>query len=89
MICPRCNQDDDKVIDSRSSDGGHVVRRRRECQGSSWRFPTYERAESAGRLGVDMPIATAVEAILHRGADIDDVVEAMLTRPFKAELPED
>lgn len=52
MICPRCNQDDDKVIDSRGSDGGHVVRRRRECQGCGWRFTTYERCESSGRLVV-------------------------------------
>ncbi|MCP4759643.1 MAG: transcriptional repressor NrdR [Planctomycetes bacterium] len=52
MICPRCNQDDDKVIDSRGSDGGHVVRRRRECQSCSWRFTTYERCELSGRLVV-------------------------------------
>ncbi len=52
MICPRCNQDEDKVIDSRSSDGGHVVRRRRECQSCGCRFTTKERVETAGRLVV-------------------------------------
>ena len=52
MICPRCNHDADKVIDSRGSDGGHVVRRRRECQDCQMRFTTYERIESSGRLVV-------------------------------------
>lgn len=52
MICPRCSEDDDKVVDSRSSDGGHVVRRRRECNHCGMRFTTYERCEATGRLVV-------------------------------------
>jgi glycerol-3-phosphate dehydrogenase (NAD(P)+) len=39
----------------------------------------------AGRLGVDMPIASAVNAILHEGAAIDEAVAGLLARPFKAE----
>jgi glycerol-3-phosphate dehydrogenase (NAD(P)+) len=39
----------------------------------------------ARRLGIEMPIATAVDAILHRGAAIDTVIEALLARPFRAE----
>jgi len=39
----------------------------------------------AGRRGVDMPIATAVDAILNQGADLDGVIDALLTRPFRAE----
>ena len=39
----------------------------------------------AGRLGVEMPIASAVNAILHQGAAIDEVVTGLLARPFKAE----
>jgi glycerol-3-phosphate dehydrogenase (NAD(P)+) len=39
----------------------------------------------AKRLGVDMPISAAVDAVLHRGADIDDAIEALLSRPLKAE----
>lgn len=42
-------------------------------------------AALAQKLGVDMPIVAAVDAILHRGAAIDEVIEALLTRPFKAE----
>ncbi len=36
-------------------------------------------------LGVDLPICTAVDAVLHRGAAIDSAIGALLDRPFKAE----
>ena len=39
----------------------------------------------AARHGVEMPIAEAVEAILHRGADIDAVIAGLLARPRRAE----
>ena len=52
MQCPFCGQDKDKVVDSRSSEGGHVVRRRRQCIDCSRRFTTYERIEEAIRLTV-------------------------------------
>lgn len=50
VICPYCNTDNDKVIDSRASDGGKVIRRRRECLGCGRRFTTYERVEPSARL---------------------------------------
>jgi glycerol-3-phosphate dehydrogenase (NAD(P)+) len=43
----------------------------------------------AQRLGVEMPISAAVDAILHRGATIADAVEALLSRPFRAEVSEE
>ncbi|MFM7118380.1 MAG: transcriptional regulator NrdR [Planctomycetota bacterium] len=43
MKCPFCRIDNDKVIDSRTSEDGFSIRRRRECQGCSKRFTTYER----------------------------------------------
>jgi transcriptional repressor NrdR len=52
MQCPFCAEDNDKVIDSRSSEGGRVVRRRRECLACERRFTTYERVEEAIRLAV-------------------------------------
>jgi len=52
MQCPFCGQDKDRVIDSRSSDGGRVVRRRRQCEACSRRYTTYERVEEAVRLTV-------------------------------------
>jgi glycerol-3-phosphate dehydrogenase (NAD(P)+) len=42
-------------------------------------------AELAATRRVDMPIVAAVDAILHRGAAIDDTIAALLARPFKAE----
>jgi glycerol-3-phosphate dehydrogenase (NAD(P)+) len=36
-------------------------------------------------VGVDMPIARAVDHVLHRNGDIDDVITALLARPFKTE----
>ncbi|MFA6133225.1 MAG: transcriptional regulator NrdR [Phycisphaerae bacterium] len=52
MQCPFCGQDNDKVVDSRSSEGGKTVRRRRQCIACHRRFTTYERAEEALRLTV-------------------------------------
>ncbi len=52
MQCPFCGQDNDKVVDSRSSEGGRVVRRRRQCLACKRRYTTYERPEEAIRLTV-------------------------------------
>ena len=52
MICPYCGQDNDRVIDSRASEGGRVIRRRRECLACSRRYTTYERVEKTARLMV-------------------------------------
>jgi len=45
MQCPFCRKDDDKVVDSRASDAGDIIRRRRECTHCGRRFTTYERVE--------------------------------------------
>lgn len=42
MHCPFCQQNDTKVIDTRISDDGHSIRRRRECNSCSRRFTTVE-----------------------------------------------
>jgi len=42
MQCPKCRSVDDKVIDSRSSRDGALIRRRRECLKCGARFTTYE-----------------------------------------------
>jgi transcriptional repressor NrdR len=52
VICPFCEKDNDKVIDSRASEGGRVIRRRRECLACAKRFTTYERVEQTSRLMV-------------------------------------
>ena len=45
MRCPSCGHLESKVVDSRPSDDGGVIRRRRECLECGRRFTTYERAE--------------------------------------------
>jgi transcriptional repressor NrdR len=45
MKCPYCTHTEDKVIDSRSSKDGDVIRRRRECLKCEGRFTSYERIE--------------------------------------------
>ncbi len=52
MVCPFCSQDNDKVIDSRASEAGRVIRRRRQCLDCHKRFTTYERVEETVRLTV-------------------------------------
>lgn len=43
MRCPSCGHSESKVVDSRPSEDGATIRRRRECLGCSHRFTTYER----------------------------------------------
>ena len=45
MKCPFCQADNDRVIDSRASEDGFAIRRRRQCQACKRRFTTYERVE--------------------------------------------
>ena len=45
MKCPSCQKDNDRVIDSRPSEDGSAIRRRRECNHCGARFTTYERVE--------------------------------------------
>ncbi len=45
MLCPYCKATESKVIDSRSSEDGAVIRRRRQCITCQKRFTTYERYE--------------------------------------------
>ena len=47
MYCPFCNAADTKVIDSRLTDDGSQVRRRRECVACNERITTFETAESS------------------------------------------
>lgn len=47
MLCPKCSHTDSKVVDSRSSEDGSSIRRRRECLACGARFTTYERREES------------------------------------------
>ena len=45
MRCPECGHEEDKVVDSRPSQDGRAVRRRRECLKCEKRYTTYEYVE--------------------------------------------
>jgi transcriptional repressor NrdR len=46
MKCPFCHVENDRVTDSRASEDGSAIRRRRECLACGRRYTTYERYES-------------------------------------------
>jgi transcriptional repressor NrdR len=46
MRCMFCNNTDSKVVDSRPTEDGWAIRRRRECVGCGKRFTTYEKIEN-------------------------------------------
>jgi transcriptional repressor NrdR len=48
MRCPYCGKDHDRVCDSRASDDGSSIRRRRECLRCKRRFTTHERVDETG-----------------------------------------
>ena len=50
MKCPFCGHKEDKVIDSRSSEEGRSIRRRRECLSCRRRFTTYENIEETSLM---------------------------------------
>ena len=50
MKCPFCGHKEDKVIDSRSSEEGRSIRRRRECLKCKRRFTTYENIEETSLM---------------------------------------
>ena len=51
MNCPKCKAAETKVVDSRVTENGRVIRRRRECEKCENRFTTFERA-AVGNLMV-------------------------------------
>ena len=83
MRCPFCKEDNDKVIDSRSSEGGRIIRRRRECLECSRRFTTYEKIGEASKLNVVKKDGTRVP--YDRDKLIAGLQKACYKRPVSAE----
>lgn len=52
MLCPSCKETDNKVVDSRLTEGGLAIRRRRVCLSCNRRFTTKERVEEELHLTV-------------------------------------
>jgi len=81
--CPFCKEDKDKVIDSRSSDGGRVIRRRRQCLVCKRRFTTYEKTGDSIKLHVVKKDKSRVP--YDRDKIIIGVQKACYKRPVSAE----
>ena len=79
MKCPFCTGLDNKVIDSRLSKDGNVVRRRRECLNCHRRFNTHERVEEI------LPVVIKKDGrreIFDRGKILSGVQKACSNRPI-------
>ncbi len=90
MKCPYCKAEDTGVIDSRLSEDGDSVRRRRECEECGKRFTTYERVELSMPMvvktnGHRMPydrerIRTGFLRALHKRPVPTEYVDQAITR---------
>ncbi|HOO15789.1 MAG: transcriptional repressor NrdR [Phycisphaerae bacterium] len=83
MRCPFCKADDDKVVDSRLTEAGRSIRRRRKCLRCGRRFTTYERVEETIRLTVIKRDASRVP--YDREKMREGIVRAAYKRPISAE----
>ena len=86
MKCPFCKMADTSVIDSRLSDDGDSVRRRRECQACAKRFTTYERVEMSMPLVVK---SNGYRTSYDRAKMRTGFMRALHKRPVPAEQVED
>jgi transcriptional repressor NrdR len=84
MRCPFCNAEKEslKVIDSRTCEAGKANRRRRQCQGCTKRFTTYERVEETARMAVIKKDGRRVPW------DRDRVLAGLERACFKRPIPE-
>jgi transcriptional repressor NrdR len=80
--CPRCGNEDDKVVDSRAVRDGRAVRRRRECNSCGERFTTYEALETRPVLVVKR---SGERVAYNRGKVIVGVTKACEKRPVSLE----
>lgn len=94
MKCPFCGGADDRVVDSRESREGEVIRRRRECESCGRRFTSYEtieeipymvvkkdgRRESFDRKKLRTGLVKACEKRPVSPAQLDAIVDEIETR---------
>lgn len=83
MRCPFCKEDQDKVIDSRSSDSGRIIRRRRQCLACQRRFTTYEKVGESFKLSIIKKDGSRVP--YEREKVIAGLQKACYKRPVSAE----
>ena len=71
MKCPYCGDQESKVVDSRRSEDGLSIRRRRECMGCQRRFTTYEIVET-------LPIIVVKRNGSRQNFDKNKIVNSMI-----------
>ena len=71
MKCPFCGDQESKVVDSRHSDDGSIIRRRRECLNCQRRFTTYEMVEI-------LPVIVVKRDGSHQSFDRNKVLNSMM-----------
>lgn len=83
MRCPFCKENKDRVIDSRSSDAGRIIRRRRQCLACKKRFTTYEKIGESFKLYVVKKDSSRVP--FSRDKIIAGLQKACYKRPISVE----
>ncbi len=84
MQCPKCKEvNKDKVIDSRLTEGGTVIRRRRKCLACDRRFTTKERVDDDIRLSVVKRDGS------HKPYDREKIVDGVKRACHKLEISND
>ncbi len=81
MKCPYCNSEDTKVIDSRPTEDGHAIRRRRGCEKCGKRFTTYEKVEESIIMIVKKD---GSREAFDRGKLMNGIIRACEKRPVPA-----
>ena len=87
MRCPFCKEDHDKVIDSRSSESGRVIRRRRMCIACKRRFTTYEKIGESFKLNVVKKDGSRIP--YDRDKVVSGLQKACYKRPVSADQVQD
>lgn len=82
MKCPFCGNDEDKVVDSRPTDDGLSIRRRRECTKCGSRFTTYEKVETVPLMVVKKD---GTRQAFDRNKILGGIVKACEKRPVSVQ----
>ena len=79
LKCPFCGNSETKVLDSRNTDSGSAIRRRRECLSCQERFTTYERRE-------EIPIAITKKGGTREPFDRTKILNGLLRATVKRKV---
>lgn len=85
MRCPFCGYEESKVIDSRSTDEGATIRRRRECIKCAKRFTSYEKVETVPIMVIKKD---KNREVFDRGKVLNGLMKACEKRPVSLETIE-